>query len=793
MNSDHYNAAIYESQQHRQPSEIVPRWDIYNAVADGTYKEKTEKILERHREGILDGWTNYNKKEYNAHRERLLPSVLFAGTFSRAKDTVPSPSEMAGVINLDLDEDPKAVLDYFAENNVSDIPFVEACGKSVSGQLSGARWANVLIEIPASFEELPDQLQKRLEHSKDWLSKLYHLYHDALSALFADYGIHVAGAKDYKRLRLIADDDELYTNREAERFSLSQLFDHLNATNPNEQLKQSQRYTGGRSAEAIMNSVIERMGEPKPGARHHHFVSFFFICLHHGIPKHEAVNFAAQYGGDYEAIADNIYSGYAHQAGACVGGNGYKHTDVGNAQRFGDEWQDAIRYCPALGGWLVWDGKRWKRDDLNLIQEYAKQTAKRIQDEANSVSDDKTRNAILGWAKQSQGSSRLSAMLRLASSDERIARTDDAFDDEGDTSNVYKLNLANGTYDLLTNELYPHSPDNQITKLSEVTYDQAGRCGLWEDFLNRIFAGDSELIRFIQKAVGYSLSADTGEQVVFILYGSGANGKSTFIETCKALLGEYSTTMPMESLLAKSNPSSNTNDLARLRSVRFLSAAEADEGRSLSESKVKLLTGGDTISARFLYGEYFEFKPTHKIFLATNHKPNMGGTDDAIWRRIRLIPFSVTIPPEERDPELQAKLKHELPGILNWAIEGFNKWRQEGLGEPVAVKEATSEYRAAMDVIAHFISDCCDVDPDASESAQQLYDAYTEWCDQTGEKPLNQRGFGEKLSEKGFEKKRKNKGRRWVGLSINPWSRVARSQTQPDSNHDTVPAHTGDG
>lgn len=288
---------------------------------------------------------------------------------------------------------------------------------------------------------------------------------------------------------------------------------------------------------------------------------------------------------------------------------------------------------------------------------------------------------------------------------------------------------------------------------------------MWEAFLSRIFAGDGELIRFVQKAVGYSLTGSTEEQCFFILYGAGANGKSTLIQTISALLKDYARQTPTETLLVQRGDGPR-NDLARLQGARFVSASEVEGGRKLAEALVKQLTGGDTLTARYLYKEHFEFQPTFKIWLAVNHKPGVQGTDHAIWRRMRLLPFTVTIPAAEQDKRLTEKLQAEQPGILRWAVEGCRAWQQEGLEPPSAVKRATGDYRAEMDVIAAFIQDCCVLGDTHEVSSKALYEEYTGWCAQMDETPVTRKALATVLKERGCISGHNRSGGVWCGIAL---------------------------
>ena len=279
--------------------------------------------------------------------------------------------------------------------------------------------------------------------------------------------------------------------------------------------------------------------------------------------------------------------------------------------------------------------------------------------------------------------------------------------------------------------------------------------------------GKKTLKTFLQRAIGYSLTGVTSEQVIFFCYGTGANGKSTMLEALRFLFGDYGQNTPITALMRKSDGASPTPDLARLKGARFVTAVESEENQHLSESNVKALTGGDTITARNLFSEPFEFKPELKLWIATNHKPRISGTDNGIWRRIRLVPFAVTIPPENRDALLPEKLQAEAPGILAWAVRGCLDWRRDGLSTPAEVIEATNAYRSEQDVMAAFFSECCIMGNNMSASGSDLYDAYKEWASENNERILTNRAFGGKLTERGFQRYRSTNGRHsWSGIGL---------------------------
>jgi putative DNA primase/helicase len=336
----------------------------------------------------------------------------------------------------------------------------------------------------------------------------------------------------------------------------------------------------------------------------------------------------------------------------------------------------------------------------------------------------------------------------------------DAFDGK-----PFAFNCGNGIVDLRTGELHPHDRAEMHTKLSPVMYDPSATAPKWETFLDRIFASDESLIRFVQRAAGYSLTGDVSEQCLFIAYGTGANGKSVFLKTIAALVADYGQATRTETLMVKRHVGVS-NDIACLRGARFVSAFETDEGQRFAESNVKQLTGGDKIRARFLFKEEFEFAPQFKLWLAANHKPEIRGQDHAIWRRIKLIPFNVTIPQDERNAHLDAELQDELPGIFAWAVRGCMAWQSEGLGVTEAVKQATADYQFEMDALAEFFADRCEMDAHYEVSATEIYAAYKSWCQASGEEPESQKWLAVRLKERGCNVERRFKARIWKGIGL---------------------------
>ena len=457
------------------------------------------------------------------------------------------------------------------------------------------------------------------------------------------------------------------------------------------------------------------------------------------IRYHEIVDELERNGRNGRVDIDGNGRGTTQPAG------GYNLTDLGNARRLVHRHGRNLRYCWLWRKWLVWDGKRWVKDDTGEVYRLAKETVSSIYQEAAAAPNDEARKELGKHATRSEAGARIKEMVDLARSDVPV------MPDELDASPDL-LNTESGTIDLRTGELREHRREDLITKIAPTTYRPDAAAPTWEAFLERVLPGE-DLRAFVQRAVGYSATGDTSEQCMFINHGGGANGKSTFQEAIAAALGDYAMRAPTEMLLAKRSDGV-PNDVARLKGARFVSASETEEGRRLAESRIKDLTGQDTITARFMKAEWFDFAPTHKLWLSTNHKPEIRGTDAAIWRRIRLVPWAVTIPPAEQDKKLPIVLRHELAGILAWVVRGCLQWRREGLQAPDEVRKATGEYRAEMDVLAGFLVECCELDTGHWEYAKDLYECYKRWCDENGERPEPQRKFGGRLGERGFQRDR---------------------------------------
>ncbi|MFP3041730.1 phage/plasmid primase, P4 family [Treponema primitia] len=435
-------------------------------------------------------------------------------------------------------------------------------------------------------------------------------------------------------------------------------------------------------------------------------------------------------------------------------------TDTSNAFRLVREHGKDIRYNAAWKKWIVWTGDRWQIDDGYLIHNKSIEVIHSIYDEMLKTTDYRDRMDIEKYALQSESLRRRKAFIESASLMPGMNITSNDVDKD-----PWLLNVENGTIDLKKGEFREHQREDMITKIAHVRYEEGADCPVWKQFIREIMDFKPDLIEFLQRAAGWALTGDTSEQTMFISFGSGANGKSTFLNVLMKLLGDYAVAASTETFMKK-NGDQISNDIARLRGTRFVVTSEAEQGKRLSEPLIKLMTGTDAMTARFLYGEYFEFIPTFKIFMASNHKPVIRGTDLGIWRRITLIPFTTTIAPERQDKHLEEKLLAEKSGILNWLILGTQRWFEKGLAAPQIITSATEEYRSEMDVLGAFIKECCIQGPGISVRARELFKAYQEWCEENNERASCERVLAMRFKELGLEKWRTAEARYWKGIML---------------------------
>jgi putative DNA primase/helicase len=438
--------------------------------------------------------------------------------------------------------------------------------------------------------------------------------------------------------------------------------------------------------------------------------------------------------------------------------SGFTDTDIANGVRLARRHRPNIRFTESAG-WLVWDGKRWAEDPKSVkVQGLAKETALAIFDEIRDAAD---RKVMMRHAQHSQGKRAIEAMIAMARSESGVLAKITDFDPD-----TMLFNVENGTVDLRTGELRPHRREDLITRIAPICYDAAAECELWDGFLWRVLGQDQYLYEYAQRLVGYLLTGKTSEQVLHFLYGLGANGKSVFCEILEALLGDYAIVASPEMVMARRH-SGIPNDIARLRGIRATFMNETSQGSRFDEAKLKDLTGGDKLTGRFLHQEFFDFPPTHKLVIRGNHKPVINGTDDGIWRRLRLVPFIVTIPPEEQDLQLIEKLRRELPGILRWAVHGCLEWQRAGLKPPAVIVEAVKEYRVESDTLGRFIAECCTITSKVSEvKAGVFFQRYQQFAEGAGERWMPSKDMPTEMARRGFSQKRRDIGMFYLGIEL---------------------------
>lgn len=430
-------------------------------------------------------------------------------------------------------------------------------------------------------------------------------------------------------------------------------------------------------------------------------------------------------------------------------------TPEAHAPRFSDEalaldfaelHRDELRYVAAWGRWHLWTGARWEHDETMRAFDFARSICR----------DAGTRCKQASTAKALASAKTVAAVVQLARVDRRIAATADQWD-----ADRWSLNTPGGVVDLRSGMMRPHRRDDHMTKITAVS--PGGDCPLWRAFLRRVTADDEALAAYLQRLAGYALTGITTEEQLAFLYGTGGNGKSKFIGALIGLLGDYHKTAPIETF-TESHTDRHPTELAMLRGARLVSAVETQEGRRWAETKIKTLTGGDRIAARFMRADFFEYVPQFKLVVVGNHKPGLRSVDEAIRRRLHLVPFTVTIPPDERDTDLGEKLKAEWPGILTWMIEGCLAWQREGLSPPAAVTSATDAYLEAEDAVAAWLDECCERDPNTWTGSGELFAAWTAWAQKAGEYVGTSKRFVQALETRGFQSMRRQNIRGFLGL-----------------------------
>ncbi|MDY0104271.1 MAG: phage/plasmid primase, P4 family [Lentimicrobium sp.] len=427
----------------------------------------------------------------------------------------------------------------------------------------------------------------------------------------------------------------------------------------------------------------------------------------------------------------------------------FELNDTGNAHRLAANFREQIKYNVDNKQWMTYNGKYWQHDVYGQVKNYAEILIEEMKQDAIIAQGD-YKKQILGNIKRVMSSGGKEAMIRETQHLKDIPVTNADFDTE-----PHYFNTPSGVVNLITGEILPHEKHMMLSRYTDIAPEK-GTPKLWLKFLTEIFDGNAELIEYIQRVLGYAMTAYTKEQAMFIFLGDGANGKSLLLETFSKIMGTYATTSSVDILVERKQHVANMSEIARLARIRTVVTDETEMGDKLRESGIKSMTSDyGYITARFLYGNEFVFKPEFKIFMATNHRPIIRGTDHGIWRRIKIIPFNRVIPDDKQDRRLGEKLTTEYGKILNWLIDGAIKWYQDGLKEPRMISESVKEYRSEMDLVQKWITDNCETDPSYFESANVLFNNITQYIESNKEFRMSNTLFGRNMSKK-FEKVRQS-------------------------------------
>jgi putative DNA primase/helicase len=455
------------------------------------------------------------------------------------------------------------------------------------------------------------------------------------------------------------------------------------------------------------------------------------------------------------------------------GGPRVNLTDVGNARRLVKRHGAELHFVHPWNSWLVWDGKRWAIDQTGEVVRRVKETqaahfhsameqrrALREDESDQGRVERKRVDSLLAHLLKWEDARAIRRCLELARSEPGVPLLPDDLDRE-----PFLLNVLNGTLDLRTGQLHAHRRDDRLTKMAAVEFHEDAACPLWLGCVRRWMNGNENLVRYLQRVVGHGLTGDVREQVVWFFHGPGANGKSTFLTTILSMLGDYGMQAIPELLMVKRHESHPT-ERADLFGKRLVATIETEEGKRLAEALMKQFTGGERLRGRKMRQDFFEFDPTAKIILAANHKPVIRGTDLAVWRRIKMVPWTVIIPDAAKDKALPAKLRAELPGILAWAVIGCLDWQRDGLAEPDEVRAATAAYRSEQDLVQQFLDECCRLHRDARAQSSRLLEGYHAW---SGDKLMTAQAFRNSLKDKGFQSVKGTGGCWfWHGIDLPP-------------------------
>jgi P4 family phage/plasmid primase-like protien len=753
---------IYKSVQEKEPIREVEVFEVYKLIGNGAFKEETEKVLELER-ARLEG--KAKEDDVNTAKRTIFKAASFSGSFPRSgSHAVEDTALCTGLINLDIDDENDAESLERFKNRLHEIQWIEACWLSATGGVTGYLSVNARIELLDSLDCYPQKVKQEFNGRYD-LNRLYGLYHKAINAELSKYGVQASEkAKDIKRLRCLSYDQNIYVNEKCSTFTVEMLAKNLEAVEAT--IKDSHK-------ESPFKDFIANPKEIKAGERNSTLFGVGCYLSRQGkicnsdLEK-EITRINEEHCkpclemGEVKAIVKSVLSKRKQEQ---ISKLDFPLTELGNAERFVAQYGNKIRYCIDNKEWYIYDGKRWEKDEKDQIFLLAEDAIRRLFESADAIDDGEVAEAVRKHARASESLNKLKAMMTLSSTQLGIPIRLSELD-----SQEYLVNVNNGTLDLRTKTLHPHDRKDLISRLIPLDYDPNLKSELWERTLGLILK--PEAISFMQRILGYCLTGSTKEQKMFILYGTGANGKTTILRTVTSIMKEYGSQSSINTFLEKKNDGI-LNDLARLQDKRLTLIPEYDESKKLSEALIKNVTGGDAITCRFLFCEYVEFVPKFKIIMATNHKPVIGGSDYGIKRRIIFVPFEYTIPTEQQNPKLMEELQGEYSAILSWLAEGAYRWYQEELCTPQFILDETAEYLEENDLIDRFLSDVCLLSDSESIQSSLLFEHFKMWREINNESDLSQKTFSQKLIEKGYKRECKNHCRFFKGVSINPFSVIA--------------------
>ncbi len=439
----------------------------------------------------------------------------------------------------------------------------------------------------------------------------------------------------------------------------------------------------------------------------------------------------------------------------------FELTDAYQAERFAETFGENLRFDHQRRLWLVYREPVWTADERGEVDRLAIQAARSLHANAKTIPDSTNRGKALQSAKFWQSAPGVARVLTLAKSQPPIATSANDWNRD-----PWLLGTPSGVIDLKTGERRDSCRHEMVSLSLQVPYDPTAYCHRWEQFIGEVFGGDTELIEYLQRVLGYTLTGRTNEQVWWLFHGEGANGKSTLLEVVSHVLGDYAKRVPF-SMFELSHRSGVPDDIATLVNKRFVTASESIESAKLNEARIKAMTGGDRLTARPLYGRWFEFDPEFKLFLCANHRPKVSDDSYGFWRRVHVVPFTQRFEVDRRDQALSEKLKAEGPGILNWLIDGCLLWQMDGLQPPDRVRGAVAEYERENNPLHEFLAERCEQGERLECAARTLFEGYLEWFRSVrpGEKPLSETAFGKRFGQL-FSKRRTSQAHTYQGVRL---------------------------